>query len=90
MRPSQNRYSKRYAHEGEDAMGLTEGVAIDSAIQSLDRAYTQVQQTFPHKQLVIGETGWPSAGTPYGAAVPSAANQARYLRAFLDWAHAKG
>jgi len=67
-----------------------QGVAIDSATQSLDRAYTQVQQTFPHKQIVIGETGWPSAGPPYGAAVPSAANQARYLREFLNWAHAKG
>jgi exo-beta-1,3-glucanase (GH17 family) len=67
-----------------------QGVAIDSAIQSLDRAYTQVQQTFPHKQIVIGETGWPSAGPPYGAAVPSAANQARYLREFINWAQAKG
>ena len=39
---------------------------------------------------MIGETGWPSAGPPYGAAVPSAANQARYLREFLNWAQAKG
>ncbi len=67
-----------------------QGISIDSAIRSLDQAYTQVQKTFPNKQIVIGETGWPSAGPPYRAAVPSAANQARYLREFINWAQAKG
>jgi exo-beta-1,3-glucanase (GH17 family) len=63
-----------------------QGISVDSAIQSLDQAYTQVEKAFPHKQVVIGETGWPSAGPPHGAAVPSAENQARYLRAFISWA----
>jgi exo-beta-1,3-glucanase (GH17 family) len=67
-----------------------QGVSVDSAIQSLNQAYTQVQQTFPGKQIVIGETGWPSAGPAHGAAVPSAANQARYLREFINWAQTKG
>lgn len=67
-----------------------QGVSIDSAIQSLNQAYTQVQQTFPGKRIVIGETGWPSAGPAHGAAVPSAANQARYLREFINWAQTKG
>src|SRR6266567_3088924 len=67
-----------------------QGISIDSAIRSLDQAYTRVKQTFPDKQIVIGETGWPSAGPPYRAAVPSATNQARYLREFLNWAQAKG
>jgi len=67
-----------------------QGISIDSAIRSLDQAYTRVKQTFPDKQIVIGETGWPSAGPPYGAAVPSATNQARYLREFINWAQAKG
>lgn len=67
-----------------------QGVSIDSAIQFLDQAYTQVQKAFPNKQIVIGETGWPSAGPPFKAAVPSAANQARYLKEFINWAQAKG
>ncbi len=67
-----------------------QGVSIDSAIRSLDQAYTRVKQAFPDKHIVIGETGWPSAGPPYRAAVPSATNQARYLREFLNWAQAKG
>ncbi|MFL5692910.1 MAG: glycosyl hydrolase family 17 protein [Ktedonobacteraceae bacterium] len=66
-----------------------QGISIDSALRFLDQAYTQVQQTFPHKRIVIGETGWPSTGPPYGAAVPSVFNQARYLREFINWAHAK-
>jgi hypothetical protein len=40
---------------------------------------------FPGKKLMIGETGWPSAGPPHGAAVPSAENQARYFTDFLAW-----
>jgi len=67
-----------------------QGASIDSAIRSLDQAYTRVKHTFPHKHIVIGETGWPSDGPPQGAAVPSAANQARYLREFLNWAQVKG
>jgi exo-beta-1,3-glucanase (GH17 family) len=63
-----------------------QGISIDSAVQFLDQVYTQVEKAFPHKQIVIGETGWPSAGSPNGAAVPSAQNQARYLRAFISWA----
>lgn len=67
-----------------------QGIPINSAIQFLNQVYKQVQKTFPHKKIVIGETGWPSAGPPYGAAVPSAANQARYLKEFVNWAQAKG
>ncbi len=66
-----------------------QGVPIDSAIQSLDQAYTQLQKAFPGKQIVIGETGWPSAGPPYEAAIPSAANQARYVSEFINWAQVK-
>lgn len=37
------------------------GVSINCAIQALDQAYKQVVAAFPHKRIVIGETGWPSA-----------------------------
>jgi exo-beta-1,3-glucanase (GH17 family) len=65
-------------------------IPIDATIRFLDQEYTQLQKKFPDKQIVIGETGWPSAGPAYGAAVPGAANQARYLREFINWAQAKG
>ncbi|HEX6478235.1 MAG TPA: glycosyl hydrolase family 17 protein [Ktedonobacteraceae bacterium] len=38
---------------------------------------------------MVGETGWPSAGPPYGSAIPSAANQARYVSEFINWARMK-
>lgn len=60
--------------------------SIDTAIQALDTVYTQVKKAFPNKQVVIGETGWPSDGLPQGAAIPSAANQARYFQEFTSWA----
>jgi glucan 1,3-beta-glucosidase len=38
---------------------------------------------------VIGEAGWPSAGSANGAAVPSEANQRIFLTGFVDWARAQ-
>jgi len=63
-----------------------QGATIDSAIDSLDKEYQKIERAFPGKRVVIGETGWPSAGPPHGDAVPGAQNLARYLRAFTDWA----
>jgi len=66
-----------------------QGVSIDSALQFVDKTYQQLRAAFPNKPIVIGETGWPSAGPSYGAAVPGEANQARYLKEFTSWAQAK-
>ena len=38
---------------------------------------------FPGKEVVIGETGWPSAGRMRDAALPSSANQARAIHDIL-------
>lgn len=63
-----------------------EGKSIDSAIPFLDAVYKAIQADYPGKPIVIGETGWPSAGPSQGGAVPNAVNQARYLRDFTNWA----
>jgi hypothetical protein len=47
-----------------------------------------VQEAFPGREIVIGETGWPSAGRWREDAAPSIVNQARYLREFLVYAKA--
>lgn len=60
--------------------------AIGSAIKLFGRDYQQVVRKFPGKPIVIGETGWPSAGRRQGWAVPSPANQARYFHGFVTWA----
>jgi len=42
-----------------------------------DDPYAQMQRQFPGKEVLIGETGRPSAGCPRGAIEPGRVNQAR-------------
>ena len=39
---------------------------------------------FPGKEILIGETGWPSNGRMRNGALPSRINQARFMAAILD------
>ena len=45
---------------------------------------------FPGKEILIGETGWPSAGRMREGALPSRANQARVVSEILDLARREG
>jgi exo-beta-1,3-glucanase (GH17 family) len=62
------------------------GVGIDRAVTAAGEAYTRVEQKAGGRPVIVAETGWPSAGEPNGAAVPSAANAERYFREFTAWA----
>jgi exo-beta-1,3-glucanase (GH17 family) len=61
-------------------------VSPERAIQHVATVYARVQQAFPGRRVMIGETGWPSAGRPRQAASASVVNEARYLRGFLRYA----
>jgi exo-beta-1,3-glucanase (GH17 family) len=61
-------------------------VAIDDAIDHVRTIRDQVAATFPEKEIMIGETGWPSQGRMREAALPSIENQARFIRGFIDLA----
>ena len=61
-------------------------VPPERAIQHVEDVYAKVGQAFPGKRVMIGETGWPSAGRPRRDAVASRVNEARYLREFLRYA----
>ena len=65
-------------------------VGIDAVIPYVDALYAEMQRTFPGKAVLIGETGWPSAGRPRGAIEPGRVNQARYLREFTSLAEQRG
>ena len=52
----------------------------NAAIMNLIQAYNTFKQQFNGKQVIIGETGWPSAGNPEGAAIPSVANEETFTR----------
>lgn len=67
-----------------------EGVAADKAGQHVLSAWRQVSRSFPGKKIVIGETGWPTAGKAVGGAEPSTAGQARFIGDFLSLAGSEG
>ncbi len=65
-------------------------IGIDHAVDHIANILGIVQAKFPNKKLLIGETGWPSEGRMREAARPSPANQARFIRGFVNLAEAKG
>jgi glucan 1,3-beta-glucosidase len=66
-----------------------EPVAIEHAVEHVGTVFEAVQRYFD-KPVMIGETGWPSAGRQREASLPSLVNQARYIREFIHRAHAEG
>ncbi len=67
-----------------------EGADIRNAIGFLKGAYNHVAEEFPDKPIVIGEVGWPSQGRGIGSAEASPANQAYFVRNFVQLALDKG
>ena len=63
-----------------------EPVPPEHAVRHVADVYAQMQRAFPGRRVMIGETGWPSAGRPRRAARATLVNEARYLRAFLAYA----
>lgn len=63
-----------------------EPVAIEHSVPHVADVYAKVRAAFPGKTILIGETGWPSAGRQRRGAVPGLVNEARFIREFLGWA----
>jgi exo-beta-1,3-glucanase (GH17 family)/cellulose synthase/poly-beta-1,6-N-acetylglucosamine synthase-like glycosyltransferase len=61
-----------------------EGVHIDVAVDYVVEKINLLKSLFPDKPIVIAEVGWPSNGRTRQSAVASPANQAIFLRRFLD------
>ncbi len=66
-----------------------EGVPADGAIGFVLDRLAEVKKRFPNKPVMIGEIGWPSNGRIRRGSVPSLANEAAFLREFLNVAAAK-
>lgn len=60
------------------------------AADHLDRIRRRVAIALPNKDILIGETGWPSAGRMRDAALPSRVNQARVVSDILALAKRDG
>jgi GPH family glycoside/pentoside/hexuronide:cation symporter len=65
-------------------------VPVEHAADALKATYAQVLAIAGDKPVIISETGWPTAGSPEGAAVPSPENAARYFNDVLDWSRTEG
>jgi exo-beta-1,3-glucanase (GH17 family) len=60
------------------------------AAAHVDSIRKRLAVAFPAKEILIGETGWPSAGRMRDGALPSRANQARVVSEILDLAKSEG
>jgi glucan 1,3-beta-glucosidase len=65
-------------------------IPIDRAVGHALAMHDHVKAKFPGREVAIGEAGWPSAGRHRRGAVPSAVNQARFVREFAAAASARG
>lgn len=67
-----------------------EGIAVDDAVDYIVDKMNLLKQTFPNKPIVIAEVGWPSNGRTIKQARASRANEAVFLRRFIDRARDEG
>ena len=56
----------------------------EDAAAHVDQVRKQVAAAFPGKEILIGETGWPSNGRMRDGALASRINQARFVSEILD------
>jgi cellulose synthase/poly-beta-1,6-N-acetylglucosamine synthase-like glycosyltransferase len=67
-----------------------EGVPVESAVDYIVDKMALLSENFPNKPIVIAEVGWPSNGRSIKDASASNANEAIFLRRFLDKARTEG
>ncbi|MET0969113.1 MAG: beta-(1-6) glucans synthase [Tardiphaga sp.] len=65
-------------------------IRAKNAAAHVDSIRKRLAVAFPAKEILIGETGWPSAGRMRDGALPSRANQARVVSEILDLAKREG
>lgn len=65
-------------------------VSVDTAVAHVEEIRAEVARVFDGKPLLVGETGWPTAGRQREGAEPSRLNQARYMRALVTLSGREG
>ena len=65
-------------------------ISVDKALLHVKNIRDLMKQKIPDKEIVIGETGWPSEGRMREGAYPSAVNQALFTRGFVKMAEENG
>ena len=67
-----------------------ESCPAEYALLYMKEMYRRAVKVANGKQVIISETGWPSAGSPFGTAVPSPQNALEYFIRTYQWAEEDG
>lgn len=67
-----------------------EPLKIEDTAAHIEKNYQKIREAYPGKPILIGESGWPSAGRQRGWAVPSVVNEAKFTRALVQLANKNG
>jgi glucan 1,3-beta-glucosidase len=63
---------------------------IDDALAHVASIHDDFAKRFAPREIVIGETGWPSQGRQRQTALPSRVNEAKFIRSFVTMAEQRG
>lgn len=61
------------------------GVSVKKAVKAFDSTITSLRETYPGKEIIISETGWPTAGGRVGSAVAGGTQARRYFNDVRKW-----
>lgn len=67
-----------------------EPTSVDGAMARIEHAYDLIAARFPGKTIMVGETGWPTAGRNRSAAATGLVEKARFVSDFVALAHRRG
>ena len=67
-----------------------ESCPAEYALLYMKEMYRRALNVADGKKVIISETGWPTVGSPFGAAIPSYDNALEYFIRTYQWAHEEG
>ena len=67
-----------------------EPLKIEETAAHIEKNYRKIREAYPGKPILIGESGWPSAGRQRGWAVPSVVDEAKFIRSLVQLANKNG
>ncbi|WP_372020287.1 glycosyltransferase [Tistrella mobilis] len=67
-----------------------EGLTVEQSIDHTVAMYNRLKRMYPGKPILVAEAGWPSDGRAFNKAVPSIAEEAKFIRQLVARARKEG
>ncbi|WP_207460429.1 glycosyl hydrolase family 17 protein [Azospirillum sp. SYSU D00513] len=64
--------------------------SVEDSTERIRKSYRIIAERFPGKPILVGETGWPTAGRSRGAAETGLVEKARFVNSFIRLAEQEG